>query len=209
MSSSRSAALALGLVLLAAAAGCRQDMHDQPRSEPLEASDFFADGRASRPQVEGTIARGQLQEDELLFTGRVAGILANRLPMPLSSDLLVRGRERYEVFCTPCHGRTGDGNGMVVRRGFPPAASLHEQRLRDQPVGYIFDAMTNGFGRMQGYAAQIRVRDRWAIAAFVRALQLSRNAPASYLSAEDRRLLEESRHSRPAPATDPDGGAVP
>ena len=201
--------LLLILSLPALATGCRQDMHDQPRLEPLEASTFFADGRASRPQVEGTMARGQLQEDELFFTGRVGGKLVNELPMPLSHALLVRGRERYEIFCTPCHARTGNGRGMVVQRGFPPAASFHEQRLRDQPVSYVFDVLTNGFGRMRSYAAQIPPADRWAIAAYVRALQLSQNAPVSGLSPEDRRLLDESLQSPALAPAEESHGATP
>lgn len=191
--------LALALVLLATAAGCRQDMHDQPRYEPLEASTFFADGRSARPWVEGTIARGYLQEDELMFTGRVNGALSNQLPMPLSRSLLERGHERYEIFCTPCHARSGNGRGMVVQRGFPPAASFHDSRLREQPLGYYFDVVTNGFGRMKSYKAQISAADRWAIAAYIRVLQLSQNMPAGNLSDDDRRLLQESASS-PAPS---------
>ena len=199
--------LLLSLPVLAA--GCRQDMHDQPRLEPLEASTFFADGRASRPRVEGTMARGQLQEDELFFTGRVDGRLVNEIPMPLSRQLLDRGRQRYEIFCTPCHARTGNGRGMVVQRGFPAAASFHEQRLRDQPVSYVFDVMTNGFGRMRSYAAQIPPADRWAITAYVRALQLSQNAPVADLSPEDRRLLDENLHSQASAPTEDAHGATP
>jgi mono/diheme cytochrome c family protein len=171
--------------------GCRQDMHDQPRYEPLEASDFFGDGLSARPLVPGTVFRGGLREGEHLHAGRVDGELAETLPVPLTRELLERGQERFNIYCTPCHGRLGNGEGMVVQRGFPAPRSFHEDRLRQERVGYFFDVMTNGFGRMQDYSAQVPVQDRWAIAAYVRALQLSQGAPLETLSAEDRRKLAE------------------
>lgn len=160
------------LCVAAAAAGCRQDMHDTPRYEALEKSDFFGDSRSARPLVEGTVARGHLDQDQALRAGQA---LAATLPIPVDGALLARGRERYGVYCTPCHGLAGRGDGMVVRRGYRQARSFHEDRLRAQPVGYFFDVITNGFGAMPDYA-HIPVRDRWAIVAYVRALQLSQHA---------------------------------
>jgi mono/diheme cytochrome c family protein len=178
--------LALGALL----AGCRQDMHDQPKYEPYEKSDFFEDHRTVRPQLTGTVARGQLHEDAAFFTGKREGAFVAALPIPLTEDTLRRGRERFDIYCTPCHGRVGRGDGMVVRRGFQKPPSFHEERLRVQPVGYFYDVITNGFGAMSDYAAQIPVRDRWAIAAYVRALQLSQNARVTDVPAEHRRELE-------------------
>jgi mono/diheme cytochrome c family protein len=160
------------------AGGCRQDMHDQPKYEPLEQSTIFADGAASRPMVEGTVARGMLREDPILYTGRTADdLFVTELPVELSRELLDRGQARFNAFCSPCHGRTGEGNGMVVQRGFKHPQSLHETRLRESPLGYYFHVMTNGFGEMSSYAAQVSPEDRWAIAAYIRALQLSQFAP--------------------------------
>ena len=167
--------------------GCRQDMHDQPKIEPLEASTVFGDGAASRPMIEGTVARGQLFEDQVLYTGRTTDDqFASTLPLPLTRDLLDRGQSRYDAFCSPCHGRLGDGLGMVVQRGFKRPNSFHDQRLVDSPVGYYFDVMTNGFSQMSSYAAQISPADRWAIAAYIKALQLSQSVPVELLPADDR-----------------------
>jgi mono/diheme cytochrome c family protein len=168
--------LCLGALAGALAAGCRQDMHDTPRYEALERSDFFGDQRSARPLVEGTVARGHLKEDEHLHTGKVGGVFATTLPVPLDMALLERGRQRYEIYCSPCHGLAGKGDGMVVRRGYRQAASFHIDRLRAQPVGYFYDVIAHGFGAMPDYAAQIPVRDRWAVVAYIRALQLSQNA---------------------------------
>jgi hypothetical protein len=165
------------LLLAALAAACRQDMHDQPRVKPLARSEFFADGRAARPLVEGTVARGQLRDDERLYTGRSGQDFSASFPFPVDRALLDRGEERYGIFCAPCHGQLGLGDGAVVRRGFRNRpASFHEPRLREKPAGYFVDVITNGFGAMQDYAAQIPARDRWAIVAYLRALQLSQNA---------------------------------
>jgi mono/diheme cytochrome c family protein len=174
--------------LLAAVAlqalSCRQDMHDQPRLKPYARSDFFADERASRQPVPGTVARGQLREDGLLFTGKLDGRFAQEMPFPATIEILQRGQERYRIYCTPCHGQTGRGDGIVVRRGFRKPSSFHVDRLRGEPVGYFFDSMTNGFGAMSDYSAQIPVRDRWAIAAYVKTLQLSEHADVKQLSSE-------------------------
>jgi hypothetical protein len=159
-------------------AGCqiRQDMADQPKNRPLSPSPFFDDGRSERPLLENTVARGSLADDELFVPKE-----SNAFPLPLTSELLKRGQERYKIFCTPCHGLQGDGNGMVSMRGMKHPPSYHDPRLRQVPSGYIYDVITNGFGGMLGYSAQIPPADRWAIVAYVRALQLSRNVPASEL----------------------------
>jgi mono/diheme cytochrome c family protein len=168
------------LVLLALAlAGCRQDMHDQPRFKPLAKSDFYADLRSARPPVEGTIARGQLHEDSYFYTGKFGNNPGDYLPFPVTEDVLARGRERFNIYCAPCHSRLGDGNGMIVQRGFRAPPSYHIERLRKAPLGYFFDVMTNGFGAMPEYASQIPPRDRWTIVAYIRALQLSQGAAVS------------------------------
>ena len=185
------ACLQCGLVLLmlGAAAGCRQDMHDQPKYEPFEASTFFPDGRASRPLVPGTVARGQLREDTHLYEGKVGGKPAETFPFPIDLKTLERGQQRYNIYCSPCHDRVGNGDGMVVRRGFRRPPSYHIERLRQAPPGYLYDVIANGFGAMQDYAAQIPVRDRWAIVAYVRALQLSQNAALNDVPVTERQNL--------------------
>jgi mono/diheme cytochrome c family protein len=175
------------LVLLAAA--CRQDMHDQPVYEAEEAGPFFADGRASRPDVPGTVARGDKGRAAPEVTGRRDGVFLAHLPVPLDAALLARGRDRYDVFCAPCHDRVGTGDGMIVQRGYRRPPSLHEARLRSAPDGHLFDVIGNGLGVMPRYGAQVPVADRWAIVAYVRALQLSQDAPASLLSPEERARL--------------------
>ena len=182
--------LSLTLVLLFTA-GCRQDMHDQPRYEALEASDFFEDGRASRPLVEGTVAQGRLRLDEHLYRGQINGEWADTLPVPLTRQLLERGRERFEIYCSPCHDRAGSGQGIVVRRGFRRPSSFHIDRLREAPIGYFFEVMTNGFGAMMDYAVQVTPHDRWAIAAYVRALQLSQHATLDDVPNPERQRLQE------------------
>ncbi len=165
--------------LLAAASlvACRQDMHDQPKYEPLEPAALFTDGQSARPPVEGTVARGQLNEDELFTTGKSGGALSNEFPYAVTREMVDRGQERYDIFCAPCHDRAGTGRGMVVRRGYRQPPSLHDQRLRDAPAGHLFDVITNGFGQMPDYRAQVPAADRWAIAAYVRALQGAGQAP--------------------------------
>ncbi len=164
-----------GIIMLATTS-CRQDMHDQPRFEPLEQNSFFADNRASRPLVAGTVARGHLRIDKHLFQGRQDGEFVSTFPFPITREILERGRERYNIFCTPCHDQTGNGNGMIVQRGFRAPPSFHLDRLRQAPVGHFFDVITNGLGAMYDYKERIRPRDRWAIVAYVRALQFSQNA---------------------------------
>jgi mono/diheme cytochrome c family protein len=169
---------------------CRQDMHDTPRYEVFEASSLFADGRSSRSAPAGTVARGQLREDEALYTGKVDGQLVEAVPFAVSHADLQRGQERFNIFCTPCHGRLGDGNGMVVQRGLRQAASYHQDRLRQERIGYFYDVITNGFGAMQGYAEQIPVRDRWLIASYIRVLQFSQNATVNDVPANERGTLK-------------------
>jgi hypothetical protein len=180
----RTAAVSLAALVGIAGAACRQDMHDAPRVEAYEATDAFADGRGNRPLVEGTVARGWLNDDEQLTTGKVGGALVDEFPFPVTRQVLERGQERYNAFCSPCHGRTGLGNGMVVQRGLKVPPSFHEDRLKNSPVGYYFDVMTNGFGVMQDYRAQVAVKDRWAIAAYIRALQLSQHATVADVPAD-------------------------
>src|SRR6266496_2196223 len=162
---------------IALTTACRLDMHVQPRQNPLSRSDFFSDQRSARPPVEGTVARGQLREDTYFYTGKIGNNPGDVMPFPVTREVLERGRERFNIFCAPCHSRVGDGNGFVPSRGFarkPP--SYHIERLRKAPLGYFFDVMTEGFGIMPDYASQIPPQDRWNIVAYVRALQLSQNA---------------------------------
>ena len=180
----------LALALLPAL-GCRQDMHDQPRFEPLESSDFFEDGRSARPYLRGTVPRGGLRQDEHLYRGRTGGELADTFPSPVARGILERGQERFNIFCSPCHGRLGNGQGMIVQRGFRSPPSFHEERLHDMPVGHFFDVITNGFGTMKDYASRVPVEDRWAIAAYIRALQFSQNATLDEVPAAERQRLED------------------
>ena len=191
MISSRAAGVLCVAALSLAVSGCRQDMHDQPKYRPLEASTFFADGRSERPLVPGTVARGVdwLREDDHLYTGKVNGADATTLPFALTAEVLARGRERYDIYCTPCHGATGDGNGMIVQRGYRKPPSFHIDRLREVAAGHYFDVMTNGFGAMADVAAQVKVRDRWAIVAYIRALQLSQHAALSDIPPDARAAL--------------------
>ena len=156
---------------------CRIDMHVQPRQNPLSRSDFFADQRSERPPVEGTVARGQLREDTYFYTGKLGSSPGDYMPFAVTREVLERGRERYNIYCAPCHSRLGDGNGFIPSRGFArKPQSFHDQRLRKAPLGYFYDVITNGFGIMPDYASQIAPQDRWNIVAYVRALQLSQNA---------------------------------
>jgi mono/diheme cytochrome c family protein len=184
--------------LLVVAAGCRQDMHNSPKAIPLRASVFFKDGSSARPLVEGTVARGTLQDDAAFFTGKNGATEVDALPFALTAEVLDRGEQRFNIYCTPCHGLSGEGDGMIVRRGYRQPPSYHIDRLRNVPLGHFYDVMTNGFGAMPDYRAQIAPRDRWAIAAYVRALQLSQHAPAAELSADERQKL-----SQPAAAAAP------
>jgi mono/diheme cytochrome c family protein len=171
------------IALIAVTAGCRIDMHIQPYYRPMAKSDFFEDGRSARMPVEGTVARGDLREDSYFYTAKIGNAIGDYMPFPVTAEVLARGRERFNITCAPCHGRVGDGLGFIPTRGFRQPPSFHIDRLRKVPIGYFFDVDTNGFGVMPDYAAQVAPRDRWCIAAYIRALQLSQNAPASDLPA--------------------------
>ena len=182
----------VAVLALAVCAGCRQDMHDQPKYVPLRQSDFFGDMRSSRPLVEGTVARGHLEDDVALYTGNGPdGKPLDTFPFPVTKEVVERGRQRYNIYCTPCHDPTGSGHGMIVQRGYREPPSYHTERLRKIQNGYIYDVITNGFGAMPDYAAQVNPRDRWAIVAYIRALQLSQNATISDVPAADRAQLTE------------------
>ena len=164
------------VLLILAVSGCRRDMQDQPRYKPLRASRFFADSRSARPIPAGTIARDELNDTDVLHTGLNNGAFTTQFPVPITKQLLLRGQERYNIYCTPCHGFLGDGNGMIAKRGFKWPANFHTDRLRNAPPGYLFQVVSNGYGAMPAYRHQIEPNDRWAILAYLRALQLSRNA---------------------------------
>ncbi|MCC6164495.1 MAG: cytochrome c [Acidobacteria bacterium] len=197
-------------VLLAAAlvAGCRQDMHDTPRYEALEASDFFADKRAMRPIPDGTVARGNLRADDVYYTGKQDGEPIHHLPaqIELNQALLDRGQQRYDIYCSPCHSPLGDGNGTVVQRGYKRPASYADPRLRAVGIGYFYDVITNGFGQMPDYAAQVAPADRWAIAAYIRALQLSQSGTIDDVPADQRGTLDGPAAA--APLASHEGGAA-
>jgi mono/diheme cytochrome c family protein len=165
-------------------------MHDQPRFKPYAKSDFFADQRSARPLVEGTIARGQLREDSGFYTGKAGGKPVDAFPFAVTADVMARGHERFDIFCSPCHGRTGVGDGMIVRRGYRRPPTFHQDRLRQVAPGYVFDVITSGFGAMPDYTQQIPPRDRWAIVAYVRALQRSQHAAIGNVPPGVRAALE-------------------
>ena len=185
-------ALAIGALLFGAAA-CRQDMHDQPKYQPMEHSSFFEDQRAARPLLPGTVARGHLDEDEAFFTGKAGDKLVETVPLPVTRELLLRGRERFDIYCSPCHDRVGTGRGMIVQRGFKRPPSFHDDRLREVPDGYIFQVISNGFAAMPSYAVQVPPHDRWAIIAYIRALQYSQHASFSDLPPQERAKLGASK----------------
>jgi mono/diheme cytochrome c family protein len=178
-------------------------MYDQPKYKDLGRSDFFADHRQARPLPAGTVARGFLQEDSRVFAGKVGNALVTEFPFPVDAALLARGRERFDIFCSPCHDRTGSGGGMVVKRGYRAPPSFHIERLREAPVGHFLDVITNGFGAMPDYSVQIDVSDRWAIVAYVRALQLSQYAPVAAMSSADRARLAGVPTAPQAPTPGP------
>ena len=194
------------LAAIALLSGCRLDMHVQPKQNPLSRSDFFADQRSERPPVEGTVARGQLREDIYLYTGQIGTSPGDYMPFPVTQDVLERGRERYDIYCAPCHSRTGDGNGFIPSRGFPRnPPSYHIERLRKAPLGHFYDVITTGFGIMPDYASQIPPEDRWRIVAYIRALQLSQGAttadvPAGQKVPSDRQQFQEPGSGSTLPA---------
>lgn len=202
-----------GLMLFAVLllAGCRLDMHVQPRMNPLAKSDFFADQRSARPLVPGTVARGDLRADTYFYTGKIGDSPGDFMPFPISHEVLARGRERFNIYCSPCHSRLGDGNGVIPQRGFRRPPSYHIERLRKAPLGYFFDVMTNGFGAMPDYSSQIQPSDRWAIVAYIRALQLSQNAtkaevpPGEPVPSPPPRLRVDPASGATLPTTEPSG----
>jgi mono/diheme cytochrome c family protein len=167
------------------------DMYDQPKYRPLRPSTLYADG-SSRPLMEGTVARGYARTDELMYTGRIQGKLADAFPFSITAEVVWRGQDRFNTFCSPCHGRLGDGAGMIVRRGFPKPNSFHSDSVRTKPAGYFFDVITNGFGRMYSYAPSVPAEDRWAIIAYIRALQLSQRISIGDLAVAEQKQMAES-----------------
>ncbi len=165
-------------------------MHDQPKYVPLRESAFFGDARSARPVLAGTVARGHLHDDSLMYTGKIGAADATVFPFAVDTRAMARGQERFNIYCSPCHGRTGQGDGMVVQRGYRRPPSYHQDRLRDAPIGHFFDVITNGFGAMPDYAAQIKAEDRWAIIAYIRALQLSEHATPGDVPAANRGGLD-------------------
>jgi hypothetical protein len=178
-------------------AGCRLDMHIQPKYLPYQPTTFFGDGRSERPEIPGTIARGHLHADELFYTGQENGVVADKFPFPITQTDIERGRQRYNIYCTPCHDYTGNGHGMIVQRGFPPPPSFHIQRLREAPAGHFFEVITNGYGVMYSYAARVEPADRWRIAAYIRALQLSEHATIADVPEADKQKLAEQKTGQP------------
>ncbi len=196
----------LTISILLLAVGCRYDMQDQPRYKAYKKSDFFTDKKAMRDLPEGTVARGMLRADKVFYTGKKLNIDPNaapvpttidatgntlvtsfpndieKSPVPTTAELLQRGEQRYRVFCIVCHGPVGNGDGMIVRRGFSKPPTYHDDRLRNAPDGHFFDVMTNGWGKMSSYAPQVPAADRWAIVAYIRALQISQNPNGNTMS---------------------------
>ncbi len=179
----KQAGFGVAMLVVLMATGCRQDMHNQPKFIPQRGTDFYADGRAVRPQVENTVSRGQLHENSYFYTGMENGKEGDALPFPVTMTVLERGQERYNIYCTPCHSRVGNGVGMIVQRGYLPAGNFHTARLQNAPLGHFFNVISNGYGGMPDYSAQVTPVDRWAIAAYIRALQLSQNAKPSDVAA--------------------------
>ena len=167
------------IATLAVTTGCRNDMHNQPRYKAFAATTFFGDGRSARPTIADTVARGQLRVDQARYTGKENGKDIDYFPIQITRADVERGHERFNIFCSPCHGRLGDGHGMIVTRGLRQPPSYHDERLRNAPIGHFFDVMTNGYGAMYSYASRVPVDDRWRIASYIRALQMSQNPPGN------------------------------
>ena len=205
MSSNRGLRLkACGFVLVVIMSGaCRQDMHDAPRYDPLEASPVLAGGASAQPLVPGTVPRGRRADDELMETGKAGGQAATMFPFAITRSDLDRGQERFNIYCSPCHDRRGEGTGVVVQRGYRQPPSYHIERLRQAPPGYFFDVITNGFATMPDYRAQIAVDDRWRIVAYIRALQLSHNATTADVPADELQKLNAAGTAAAAPAGTP------
>jgi hypothetical protein len=181
------------LILLLFLAGCRADMQDTPKAKTFRPSRFYNDRLTARPLIAGTVPQGALADDERLLNGTINGRLVTLFPFPITRSVLRRGQERYTIFCAPCHGAVGDGEGPIVQRGFRRPPSYHIFRLRSAPVGHFYDVITHGFGAMYDYADRVPPRDRWAIIAYIRALQFSQNVPASELPDRDRASLQGAK----------------
>ena len=174
--------------------GCNTDMWVQTKSAPLSSSEFFPDGGSARPLVPGTIPRGHLREDGVFYTGIENGKWTDKVPVPITKDLLMRGKDRFDIYCSPCHGRLGDGKGMIAQRGYQlkrPVGNYHSDRLRKMPVGHFYDVITNGYGAMYSYASRIEPQDRWAVVAYIRVLQLSQHASVNDLTDAEKVKLDE------------------
>ncbi len=181
--------IAAGALAFLTLTACRQDMHNEPRYKPLAESDFFSDHRSARPMIEGTVARGHLRIDLARYTGKIDGEDIDQFPIPIAKEDIERGQNRFNIYCTPCHGHLGDGNGMVVLRGFRQPPSYYSDRLVKAPVGHFFDVISNGFGAMPSYASRVESDDRWRIVAYIRALQLSESASVNDVPADQRQNL--------------------
>jgi mono/diheme cytochrome c family protein len=185
------ARLLVAATLLLVTSGCRQDMHNQPKYVTYRSSEFFADGLSERQPIVNTVARGELHDDSYFNTGKVGLKEEDRFPFPITQGVMERGRERFDIYCSPCHSRVGDGNGMIVKRGYRQAANFHLPRYLSQPVGHYYDVISHGWGAMPDYAAQIEPADRWAIAAYIRALQYAQSGASADVPAEQRGQLRD------------------
>ncbi len=206
---SRAVPLVAILLLALLSAGCQQAMRSQPSYKPLDPSAFFPNGMSAQQPPADTVARGQTQDDPLLFTGKVNGNLADVFPYPVTAEMLNRGQTAFNTYCSPCHGQTAEGNGLVVQRGYTAPPSFHTDRLRCAPVGHFFDVITNGFGAMPSYAAQISVTDRWAIIAYIRALQLSQDASYSDVPKDQQGQLGAAPPAPSGPTPNPCAAQTP
>src|SRR3954470_3730127 len=180
-------------IVLALFTACSGNMTNESRYKPLEGTSFFADGFSARPLPAHTVARGNLNGDQHLYEGKIGTNLVNSFPFPVTMEVLERGRDRFDIYCSICHGRTGEGNGMIVQRGFPPPPSFHIERIETAPAGHLFDVITHGYGIMYPYASRVEVRDRWAIAAYIRALQYSHQARLQDVPPQERAKLEDQK----------------
>jgi cytochrome c553 len=198
--------LASALLLLS---GCREDMQNQPYYRPLRENDFYADKRSARPLISGTVARGHLDADTYFYTGRIGSNDGDYMPFPVTDEVMTRGQQRFNIYCAPCHSELGDGNGMIVQRGFKHPPSYNTERLRKAPIGYFFDVMTNGYGAMPDYAQQITPADRWAIAAYIRALQLSQHATEADVPAGQQIATQPPPGVMVSPPYDTRGASTP
>lgn len=198
------------LAVVVCAAGCRQDMQDQPKMIPQRGTRFFSSGRSARPQVQGTVARNEGDAEDYFHTGLIDNQEQDKMPYPVNMTVLLRGQEQFNIYCTPCHSRVGNGRGMIVERGYKPAGDLLEPRISQEPLGHYFAVISNGYGAMPDYAAQINTEDRWAIAAYIRALQLSQNARLQDVPAGTNvQTLAEVSEQMGYPANFPQGWTLP